>query len=297
MSEGNAAVDEENGKTRQGEEPVENISAVRRQVDESQASEEELKNDRGDGTALLVNVGQKLGTHAWMELARDLKSYGVIWVNTVCCQSLDGASGAKSARVGDAHDRDQDDSVENRGEDGNVGEHNGDDERRVAGFGTGVVVQVAVGGYDQPNKEEVDDVKDGQTPHDLLGSPGDFLCGVASLGSGQTSKLGTGIGERRGDKDSAEALEAVEKCTLGRVPVLRELASLGTPHFNWEQSIPVFSTNIASGVGRDAAAVNDDCEDDESCASDNFDNTEDELDLRQLAWSLATPRSGTLASP
>lgn len=63
MSQSDTAVDEEDGKTRQGKEPVENRPAIRCQVDECQASEEKLDNDHPEGTALLVNVGQKLGTH------------------------------------------------------------------------------------------------------------------------------------------------------------------------------------------------------------------------------------------
>lgn len=64
MSQRNTAINEEDGKTRQRQEPVENISTVWRQVDESEASEEELKDDHRNRATLSVNVSEQLGTHA-----------------------------------------------------------------------------------------------------------------------------------------------------------------------------------------------------------------------------------------
>jgi hypothetical protein len=45
VSDSDAAVDEDDSETRQGEEPVEDVTAVVCQVDESQAAEEELDDD------------------------------------------------------------------------------------------------------------------------------------------------------------------------------------------------------------------------------------------------------------
>ena len=56
---------EEGRQAREGEEPVEDISAVGRQVDECETSKEELKDDDCQRTALLVDVSQELGCHAW----------------------------------------------------------------------------------------------------------------------------------------------------------------------------------------------------------------------------------------
>ena len=64
MSQSNTAIDKKNGKTRQCQEPIENIPAVRRQVDEGQASKEQLKEDNSKGASFLVNVSENLGTHA-----------------------------------------------------------------------------------------------------------------------------------------------------------------------------------------------------------------------------------------
>ena len=47
--------------------------------------------------------------------------------------------------------------------------------------------------------------------------------------------------------------------------------------------LPVFRTNVAPGVCWDASTVDDDSKDDESCASQDLDDTNDELDL---FWSV-----------
>lgn len=64
VSKADSAVDEDDGKTRQGQEPVEDVAAVVCQVDECQAAEEELNDDHGDRAALLVDLGHELGCHA-----------------------------------------------------------------------------------------------------------------------------------------------------------------------------------------------------------------------------------------
>jgi hypothetical protein len=57
-------VDEENGKTRKREKPVENLTTALGQVDECEAAEQELQDDHVDGAALLVDLGEELGCHA-----------------------------------------------------------------------------------------------------------------------------------------------------------------------------------------------------------------------------------------
>jgi len=74
------------------------------------------------------------------------------------------------------------------------------------------MVQRAVRRHDQANEEEVDDVENGETPDNLLGSSWDFPQGVGRLGSGQTSKLSASVGEGGRDENRAEALETVEEC-------------------------------------------------------------------------------------
>jgi hypothetical protein len=48
-------------------------------------------------------------------------------------------------------------------------------------------------------------------------------------------------------------------------------------------SIPVFCANVPSVVSWNATAINDNSENHEANASDDLHNTEDELDLFQLA--------------
>jgi hypothetical protein len=53
----------------------------------------------------------------------------------------------------------------------------------VTGCGTFATIQGTVGWYNQPNKKEVDDIENGETPNNLLGSFWNFLLRVSSLGS------------------------------------------------------------------------------------------------------------------
>lgn len=64
MGKTNTTVDEENGKTGQREEPVENLATALRQVDECEASKQELQDNDVDGATLLVDLGQELRSHA-----------------------------------------------------------------------------------------------------------------------------------------------------------------------------------------------------------------------------------------
>jgi hypothetical protein len=65
VSKTDSTVDEDDGKTRQGQKPVEDRAAVVSQVDEGQAAEKKLQNDHGNRATLLVDLGQELGCHAW----------------------------------------------------------------------------------------------------------------------------------------------------------------------------------------------------------------------------------------
>lgn len=64
MSQSDTAVDEEDSKTRQRQEPSEDRSAIRRQINKCQAAEEKLENDHRHWTAFPVDVGQKFRSHA-----------------------------------------------------------------------------------------------------------------------------------------------------------------------------------------------------------------------------------------
>lgn len=159
-----------------------------------------MKEGDNKRTTLLVNVGEDLGTH------------------TVLCKRLESTGGSKCARVGDRHDRDQDDGVKNRWEDLDTGELDGDDEWRVTTGGSFSLVKRRVGWDDQSNEEEVDDVEDTDTPDDLFGSLGHFLAWVLSLGSGKTSQFSATERERCSDKNCAETVKAVEEARPWCVP-------------------------------------------------------------------------------
>jgi len=64
VGEADTTVDEENGKTRQRQKPAENITTVFSQVDECEAAKQELHDNNVDGAALLVDLGEELGSHA-----------------------------------------------------------------------------------------------------------------------------------------------------------------------------------------------------------------------------------------
>lgn len=66
MGEADGPVDEENGETRQGQEPREDHTTIICQVDKGEETKEQLENDDADWATLLVNIGEELGAHAWM---------------------------------------------------------------------------------------------------------------------------------------------------------------------------------------------------------------------------------------
>jgi hypothetical protein len=202
MGDGDTAKDEERGETGEGKKPIEDVSTGWRQVDECQTSEEELEKCDHKRTTLLVNVCEELGTH------------------TMLGKSLEGTGGSKCARVGDAHHRDQDHGVEDGWENLDAGKLNGNDEWRVTTGRPFTVVERAIGWDNESNKEQVNNVEDADTPHNLLGGLGNLLSWVFSLGGGETSQFGTTKSERSSDEDRAESVEAVKESGVWCVPRL-----------------------------------------------------------------------------
>lgn len=140
-------------------------------------------------------------------------------MRTICSKSLNCSCRAKSARVGDAHDSNQDDGVEDGRERLDASKLNCNDERGVARRGTFGSIQFAVLWDDQANEEKVDDVEDGDTPDDLLRGPGDLLSRIDGFRSSQSGQLSASIGEGRSHEDTAEAVKAVEECLVRCMPV------------------------------------------------------------------------------
>ena len=81
-------------------------------------------------------------------------------------------------------------------------------------FGTCATVQGAVLWYDQTNEKKVDDVEDGDTPYDLLRGPGNLFSWVGRFRGSQSCQLSASIGKGRSDENAAEAVEAIEECSV-----------------------------------------------------------------------------------
>jgi len=140
----------------------------------------------------------------------------------------------------------------------------------VARLGTLAGVQRAVRRDDQTNQEQVDNVEDEDTPDDLLGGPGDLLGGVGSFGGSKTDELGTGVGEGGGDEDTAEAVEAVKEGGPG--------------------CVPVSCANVATVVGGNTTAVDDDSENHETETGNDLDDADNEFNLVESAWLLVNEK-------
>lgn len=131
---------------------------------------------------------------------------------------MDCAGRAKGARVGDTHHGNQNDGVEDTREDLDASKLDGNDERRATRLRALILVSWSIGGDDETDEEEVQEVEDGNTPYNLLGGTWDLLLRVLRLGGSQPSKLGTSVGECSGDEDTAETVEAVQEGVVGGVP-------------------------------------------------------------------------------
>ena len=66
--------------------------------------------------------------------------------------------------------------------------------------------------YDQTDEEKVDNVEDGDAPHDLSRGPGNLPFWVGRFRGSQSGQLSASISEGRSDEDAAEAVEAIEEC-------------------------------------------------------------------------------------
>ena len=104
---------------------------------------------------------------------------------TICGESLHRAGGAKGARVGNTHDRDENDGIEDTWEHFDASKLNSNDKRRAKRFGTSISRQRwGVGGHNEADQGKVDDVKEHDTVDDLFGGFGDLLSRVRGFSSG-----------------------------------------------------------------------------------------------------------------
>ena len=104
---------------------------------------------------------------------------------TICGESLHRAGGAKGARVGDTHDGDENNGIEDTWEHFDASKLNSNDKGRAKRLGTSISSQRrGVGGHNEADQGKVDDVKQHDTVDDLLGGFGDFLSRVGGFSSG-----------------------------------------------------------------------------------------------------------------
>ena len=222
------------GKTREGEEPVEDVGARGRVDEEGEETHCHRERDGGERATFAVNVSEKPGCLTGLGETEERTRSGV-----------DG-------RVADRQDRDENDGVEDGGQAVDLRVADGNDERRGAGIVRRcAAAETRVGRVDaECHHEQRKDVEEKDTRKDLLGGLGDFLARVTSLGSCETDEFCTCKRESGGDKDRAEALETVKEGALFRVPV---------------------SVSERDAVGRTTGS-DDDTEDDEADHCDNLDH-------------------------
>lgn len=181
------------------------------------------------------------------------------WGHALAGESLNSSGGSVGAGVCDRDDGDRDDGVEDGWKSLDVGKFESQDEWRVSGIGTGSSREILlIRSDDGAENEKGDDVEEGDTPEDLLGSLGNGLSWVVRLSSGKTDKLSSSESERCGDEDGTESLKTVLECS-------------------WLS--PERESKVTTVVGWDTAAVDDYTEDDETNNSANLDKTKNELDF------------------
>ena len=149
----------------------------------------------------------------------------------------------------------------------------------MARFGTFATVQWTICRYDQTNKEKIDDVENGDTPHDLLRSSWNFLLWVGGFRGSQSSQFSASVRESCSDEHAAETVEPVEECGVWGVPIRPTLDDCSYWQKFADNLIPVSCTNVASVVRWYATAIDDDTENQKTQASNDLDHTEDEFDL------------------
>jgi len=89
----------------------------------------------------------------------------------------------------------------------------------VTRFRTCTGVQRTIRWYNQTNEEKVDDIENGDTVNNLVGSFWNFPCWIGSFSSSESSKLSSSISESSGNENGAETVESIKECMLRSVPI------------------------------------------------------------------------------
>lgn len=175
MGRADRAPNEEIRETGEGEEPIEDLwSYVWGLVDEREEAEEELQNNAGNGTALLIDVGHEFWCHAGL------------------CESLNRARRTEGAGVGNRNDRYGDDGVEDGRKHFNASKVDGQDEWGGLGVCTGGAQEnIGIRRHNETQDEERNHVEEGDTPENLLGCQRNGLSWVRGFGSCKPDELGS----------------------------------------------------------------------------------------------------------
>lgn len=201
VGQADRAPGEESRQTRKSQEPVKDLSTLGVEVDIGEESHDDVNKDGEGGATAAVNVGKDLGGVA------------------VLSHGSQGTRATIDSRNTKGKDRDEDDTVHEVVETSETRVLANQDERRGLGVGVTANVKSGVGGADEKtDEEETEDVKEGDSPENLLDGAGKSLGRVARLGSSKTDKLSSSKGESSSDEDGAEALEAVLERTRILVP-------------------------------------------------------------------------------
>ncbi len=214
---------EESRQAGEGLKPSEDFRPTRAQADKGHKAE---KNDDDDGkerSAGLVNVGEDFG--------------GI----SLLSQSRQGARSAIDGRDTDGQDRNKNDKVHKGIEPFQAGVLANKHKWRCLGI---IVCSSSQQGLvaivnEQADKEQTQNIEQGNTPKDLLDGAGQRPEGIRGLGGSKTNQLRTGKRERCRDKHRAEALEAILEGTgvvpVSCAPVFVVTATLGTTSANHDK--------------------------------------------------------------
>lgn len=206
---------EERRQPGQRQQPVKHGRPVGIEIDVRETAKEQNGNDAEQWAAGAVNVRKDLGRVALLG------------------EGGEGATAAVDARHANGDDGDEDDDVHEGIEALEPGVLA--DEDKGGGIHVGVRVgaeQVrVVRGDEQADKEEAEDVEEGDAPKHLLDGARERFDGVGGLGGCEADELGAGKGKGGGDKDGAKAAKAEAECARvvpqAGAPVLAVLAGAG----------------------------------------------------------------------
>lgn len=197
MAEADAAPGEERGEPANGDEPVKDF-ALLLEVDEVGEEADGEGDEHGDeGPPLAVNVGENLG------------GVGLL------CEGGEGTRRAEHGRVADGDDGEENDGVHDTGEDCGAHALNGNDKRTGRGVNGALGAEQAwvVVGNEERDKEQRDNVEDGNAPEHLSDGSWDRFAWIGCLGGSEADKFGTGKGKGCRDENAAESLEAIFRRT------------------------------------------------------------------------------------